>query len=189
MVRKHFWQEARRLAAETREELLRMRQLKDEAENRARLFELERDAAAARVKEWGRKAGELEETRKGILSVVAQLPGGADAQEALLSMMEAKNAAENKAHLLELEKGACASGLREWERKAAELENLLKEAEGRENRSRSAEKALLEKEAALEQRALALEKEYAGRRKELDEFKERMRAEINELRPRDGRPR
>ena len=178
--------ESRRLAAETQEAFLRMSHMKDSAENNARLIEVEKEAYAARVKEWERKAGDLEETRKGILSIVAQIPGGADAREALLNMLEAKNAAENKARILELEKEACASRLREWEGKAADFENLQKNTEDRENRNRIAEKSLMEKETALEQRALVLENEHAHMRKELDEFKERMRAEVNGLKAHDG---
>ncbi|OGS54102.1 MAG: hypothetical protein A3J79_01630 [Elusimicrobia bacterium RIFOXYB2_FULL_62_6] len=179
--------ESRRLVAEAREEMLRMKHEKELAENRARLFEMEKEACAARLKDWESKAADLEEERRKNLLIVAQIPGGADAREALLRMAEAKSDAENKARFLELEKEACASRLREWEGKAADFESLQRNLEERESLSRAAKKSLGEKEAALEKHALELEAEYARKRKELDEFKERLKAEINELKPREGR--
>lgn len=166
---------------------------------------------ASRLRAWEEKAGELESSRQGFLSLMsqlsesrrlaaktqeallrvqqekdsllAQIPGGTDSQEALLSMLEAKKTAENKAHRSELEKEAFASRLREWETRAAEFEDLLKHLEERETRVRSAERALKERENAL----AALEEEYTRKRKELDGFKERMRAEVNGLKSQGGR--
>ena len=178
--------EARRLASDSQEALLRMTRLKESVEYKVHFLEQDKEAGAALLKEWENKAAALESTRKGLLSLVDQFPGGTDAKEALLHMLEAKNTAENKVRLLELEKETSASRLRDWEDKAADLESLQKNIEEREKRVRAADRANIEKEAALEQRALALESEHFRRRKELDEFKARMRAEVNDLKPHEA---
>lgn len=156
---------------------------------RAALEQTRSDASQLRM--WKNRAEELENERRRLPSLTSQLSDyrrrAADAQEALLRMKDVKNAVEDKVRLLALEKEVCSSRLREWESRAAYFENLQKDIEDRENRSRTAEKSLIEKEAVLEQRARTLETEYVRKRTELVEFKEQMRAEVDKLKAHDGR--
>ena len=173
--------EARKLAAEGREAAQRMGAAKEEAETRARLISLERETYLSRLRSLENTAEETENARKLFQSLVEELSEGGGAREALQRLMEAKNSLENKNRILELEKEVSASRLRDWERKAGDLEAMQKDVEERETRLRLSEKRFTEKCAALEQRALALESEYARKRRELDEFKARLRAEVNDL--------
>lgn len=173
--------EARKLAAEGQEAAQRMCAARDEAVTRAKLISLERQDCLSKLKFLEAKADETENAGKVFASLVAQLSEGVGVKEALLRLAEEKNSFENRNRFLELEKEASVSRLREWERRAADLEELQKNVETREGRLRLSEKNFAEKNAAFEQRTAALEAEYARKRKELEEFKERLRAEVKNL--------
>ncbi|MBI4655951.1 MAG: hypothetical protein HY746_04285 [Elusimicrobia bacterium] len=173
--------EAKKQAADSKQALLAAQKEKETVENKTCLIELEKEALSSRLNEWERKAAEIENARKEFLAIISKIPGGMDAREALTRMLEEKNAAENKTRLIELEKEACMSRLKDWENKAAEIENLYKDLEIRENKCKILEKSLGEKELYLERRLVDMEDEYARKRKDIDEFKEKMRKEVNEL--------
>lgn len=173
--------EARKLAAEGQEAAQRMRAAWEEAETRAKLISLERQDCLSKLKFLEAKADETESAGKVFASLVAQLSEGVGVKEALLRLAEEKNSLENRNRFLELEKETSVSRLREWERRATDLEELQKNVEAREGRLRLSERSFTEKNAALEQRTAALEAEYARKRKELEEFKERLRAEVKNL--------
>jgi chromosome segregation ATPase len=156
------------------EAMSRMQKEKNEAENKTRLAEMEKEAYASNIKEWEHKATEIEKAKEDFLSIIAKISGGAEAQEVMLRMSSAKIEAENKAHLAEIERESYALRLEEWECKAEDFKKMNKTLEEREKQCVISEKA-------VDERACRLEEEYLSKRKKLDEFKEEMRKEVDGL--------
>ncbi len=127
-------------------------------------FAREKDALAAAAAGAKAKAAEAEaraaEARKT----------GQELERRALSAMESASAEAQRRRLVEMDRDAALARLAGWEKKGAELERWRGELEEREKAC-----------AGLEQRAVALEKDYAEKRAQLERVKDDMRAEIKEL--------
>ena len=117
--------EFKEAATKARENMLCMQREKNEAENRARLAAIEKEAYAANIKEWEHKATEIEKARKNFLDIISKISGGVEAQEVMLRMSDAKVEAESKSRLAEVEKEAYAAKIKEWERKAEAVKTSI----------------------------------------------------------------
>lgn len=173
--------EARKTAAEAKEELLDVNRHRDSLEYKLHAQQQELDACRARLRELEDRAARLEETSRSVLSVMERLPGGADAKEAMLRMLEDKNSAENRAHVALLERDAALSRVKDWEARAADLERLRVEAGELAEKVRRDEKAAAAMEAACARSEEEYRRAEAARRRELDDFKAKMKAEVESL--------
>lgn len=178
--------EARKTAAEAKESLLDVNRHRDSLEYKLHARQQELDSCRARLRELEDKAARLEETRRSVLSIMERFPGGADAKEAMLRMLEDKNSAENRERVAQMERDAALSRVRDWEARAADLEKLREETQELTVKVRRDEKSVSAREEACARREEESGRAEAARRRELDDFKAKMKAEVESLRKAHG---
>jgi len=98
-----------------------------------------------------------------------------------MRMLDEKKEAQDTIKLLTIENESHVSRLKEWEKKIADIENMRKDIEKRKEQCISLEQTLAEKETFLQNRLADMEKEYRRKRRELEETKEKMQHEIDNL--------
>lgn len=179
--------EARRTAVEAKESLLDVNRHRDSLEYKLHTQQQELDSCRARLRELEDKAARLEETRRSVLSIMERFPGGADAKEAMLRMLEDKNSAESRERVARMERDAALSAVKDWEARATDLEKLREENQKFSEKVRNAEKAVAAREEACARREEESGRAEAARRKELDDFKAKMKAEVENLKKATGR--